>query len=82
MVYNDGGDSKVNPGIQVTAQDAYIDALYDLAQTICRGDVEIAALEQEYMKNPTNAEIVHELFQRKADLIAVYTQKVERGGLV
>ena len=69
-------------GIDVDAADeAYMNAVYELVQIICAKDPEIGRLTVYTNANPLDEGAMTELIQRKADAIAKYTQQVERGGL-
>ena len=63
-------------------QDAYIDAIYALATAICKEDKEVKQLEERLrVEMYARDALQDDIFQRKADLIALYTQVHLRGGV-
>ena len=63
-----------------TAEELYVNALFELTSAICIGDEEIAMLEQR-ATSTGDADDADAYYTAKAAAIQLYTQQFLRGGL-
>jgi hypothetical protein len=61
-------------------QEDYVDAIYALAELICKDDPELMKLTMKFQGGSLD-EYMDSIWHMKADLIRLYTQKAFRGGM-